>query len=50
MASEIQGLPEADRKTKDGAGVGLARNSGLGTIDESIAVTVQSSGHFKRNV
>jgi len=35
MASEIQGLPEAGRETKDGAGVGLARDSSLGTEDRA---------------
>jgi len=38
MASEIQGLPEAHRETKDGAGVGLARDSGLGEVYQSAEV------------
>jgi len=32
MASEIQGLPEADRETEDGAGVGLEGGSSVGEI------------------
>jgi len=35
MATEIQGLPEAHRETKDGAGMGLAGYSGLGSQDWS---------------
>jgi len=38
MASKIQGLPEANCKTKEGAGVGLARDSGLGATHEAVEV------------
>jgi len=38
MASEIQGLPEADRKVEDGIGVGLAGDSALGEVYQSAEV------------
>jgi len=36
MATEIQGLPEADRKVEDGIGMGLAGDSDLGESHQTL--------------